>query len=174
MYEAHYTDISAFAARRLGSPHEVADAVAEVFTVAWRRLDKIPPPPQDRLWVFGVARRIVAGQRRSSVRRGSLMRRLASHEPTAVPTSSVVEDSGHDQVRRAIESLRSVDRDALLLVVWDGLSHVEAAKVLECSVNAVGIRVHRAKRRLRDALVVSGYLDPPSTSVPLTPKTTRS
>jgi RNA polymerase sigma-70 factor (ECF subfamily) len=174
MYEALYPDISAFAARRLGSPHGVADAVAEVFTVAWRRFDKIPPPPQDRLWVFGVARRIVADQRRSSVRHGSLVRRLASQEQTVAPTHAAVEDPPHDQLRRAIESLRSVDREALLLVLWDGLSHAEAAEVLKCSVNAVGIRVHRAKRRLRDALIVSGYLSPESTSVPVTPKITRS
>ncbi len=174
MYEALYSDIWAFAARRLGSPHEVADAVAEVFTIAWRRFDKIPPPPQDRLWVFGVARRVVAGQRRSRVRHGSLVRRLATQEPTPAPPQGAVEDPSHDQLRRAIESLRSVDRDALLLVLWDGLTHAEAAEVLECSVNAVGIRVHRAKRRVRSALVLSGYLTPVSTSVPVTPKITRS
>jgi DNA-directed RNA polymerase specialized sigma24 family protein len=39
-----------------------------------------------------------------------------------------------------------------MLVYWEQLSHAEAAQVLGCSPNAVAIRTHRAKERLRDAL----------------------
>ncbi len=173
LYEALYSDVWAFATRRLRAPHEVADIVAEVFTVAWRRFDAIPPPPQDRLWVFGVARRIVAGHRRGGMRQGRLLRRLASQERVAPPTPRA-DDSPSGDLLTALAGLRSSDREALLLVLWDGLSHAEAAEVLECSVNAVGIRVHRAKRRLRDALVVDGSLRPASPSAPVTHKPARS
>ena len=40
----------------------------------------------------------------------------------------------------------------LQLVLWEQLSHAEAAQVLGCSANAVAIRVHRAKARLRGLL----------------------
>ena len=174
MYEAHYTDIRAFTTRRLGSPHEVADAVAEVFTTAWRRLDKIPPPPQDRLWIFGVARRVVKDHRRSAMRRGSLLQRLVSQERPTLSMGAVPEDPVDDHLLAAIGALRPSDRDALVLVMWDGLSHAEAAEVLGCSVNAVGIRIHRAKRRIREALMHGPQPVAEPAPTPFTPKTTRS
>lgn len=58
-------------------------------------------------------------------------------------------------VREAIEQLRPVDREVLQLVLWDGLSHAEAGQVLGCSSNAVALRLHKAKERLRAALATS-------------------
>jgi DNA-directed RNA polymerase specialized sigma24 family protein len=49
----------------------------------------------------------------------------------------------------ALDRLPPAEREALQLVLWEELSHAEAARVLGCSVNAVAIRVHRAKARLR-------------------------
>jgi RNA polymerase sigma-70 factor (ECF subfamily) len=40
------------------------------------------------------------------------------------------------------------DREALMLVAWDGLEHREAAIVMGCSTGALTVRVHRARRRL--------------------------
>ena len=61
LYEEHYRGIQAYAVRRVESADDVADVVAEAFTIAWRRLARIPEPPAGRLWLYGVARRIVAG-----------------------------------------------------------------------------------------------------------------
>lgn len=55
-------------------------------------------------------------------------------------------------VRTAIERLRRKDQEVLLLVMWEGLSHAEAATVLQCSVNAVAQRLHAARERLRAQL----------------------
>jgi RNA polymerase sigma factor (sigma-70 family) len=170
MYETHYSAISAFAVRRLGSTGDVADAVAEVFTIAWRRFEVIPGPPEDRLWLYGVARRVVAGHYRSSTRRRKLLTRLTSQRGPAPHTAN---DGIHEQLLVAIEDLRSSDREALLLVAWDGLTNAQAAQVLGCSVNALAIRVHRAKTRVRAVLAdrpsVTDLADP----TPLTPKITR-
>ena len=38
-----------------------------------------------------------------------------------------------------------------MLVAWEQLSYAEAAQVLGCSPNAIGIRVHRARTRVREA-----------------------
>ena len=163
MYVAHYSAMSAFAVRRLASPDDVADTVAEVFTVAWRRLETIPDPPEDRLWLYGVARRVVADNHRGSTRRQNLLNRLTSQRVGVAPHASAP-DAIHEHVLESIGVLRPVDREALLLVAWDGLSHAEAAQVLGCSVNAIGIRVHRAKARLRAVLAACE---------PSTPKLTR-
>jgi RNA polymerase sigma-70 factor (ECF subfamily) len=65
-YNAHYLRISGYVRRRVPE-HEAADVIAQVFTVAWRRFEQVPPPPEDRLWLFGVARHSVADYRRRVV-----------------------------------------------------------------------------------------------------------
>ena len=52
----------------------------------------------------------------------------------------------------ALDQLKARDREALLLVHWEQLSYAEAALALGCSANAVGIRVHKAKARMRALL----------------------
>jgi RNA polymerase sigma-70 factor (ECF subfamily) len=55
-------------------------------------------------------------------------------------------------VREAIEKLRPADREVVQLVMWEGLSHAEAGRVLGCSANAVALRLHKARQRLRAEL----------------------
>ena len=57
-----------------------------------------------------------------------------------------------EHVLAALARLKATDREALLLVHWEQLSYAEAAQVLGCSANAVGIRVHKAKARMRALL----------------------
>jgi len=45
-----------------------------------------------------------------------------------------------------------------MLVSWDGCTHAEAAQVLDCSVNAVALRLHKAKTRLREDPLVAAHL----------------
>lgn len=49
-----------------------------------------------------------------------------------------------------------MDREALRLVLWDELSHAEAAKVLECTTNAFEIRYRRARNVVRDLVEDAG------------------
>jgi RNA polymerase sigma factor (sigma-70 family) len=121
---------------------------ADVFTVAWRRLSEVPDPPGDLLWLYGVARRVVAGKRRSSRRVRDLIARLQAN-PVIASTGG---DQLTDRLLEAVARLRPAEREAIALVHWEQLSHGEAARVLGCSPNAVAIRVHRARGRLRRAL----------------------
>lgn len=139
----------------LGS-HDAPDLTAEIFAVAWRRISSVPDPPHDRLWLFGVARNVLAHHQRSVDRRQRLRLRLGAEPP---PTGEADLDAA-SSVRHAIDRLPSLEREVLRLVMWDGLSHEEAAETLGCSVNAVGLRIHRAKQRLRAALETSDRPDP--------------
>jgi RNA polymerase sigma-70 factor (ECF subfamily) len=148
VYDAHYRAIYAYVYRRL-TPRgdEVRDVVAEVFSVAWRRIKHVPGGEEELIWLYGVARRCVLRAQRSYRRRLRLLTRL-SEEARARPTDDPTA-SGEDEVRDAIERLRPLDREVLRLVMWEGLSHSEAAGVLGCSVNAVAQRLHNARERLR-------------------------
>jgi RNA polymerase sigma-70 factor (ECF subfamily) len=151
LYSAHYQAIAAYVLRRV-PPHESDDVIAQVFTVAWRRFDHVPPPPDDRLWLFGVARNSVADQRRSERRRFHLHARLSQD---AVTTGSPIPaaDTYGEPVRAAMSTLRPADREALQLVLWDELSHAEAAALVGCSPNAFELRYRRARNAVRDVVI---------------------
>lgn len=172
-YTAHFKEIAAYVRRRVPPP-DADDVVAQVFAVAWRRFGSVPAPPQDRLWLFGVARNSVADQHRSAQRRHRLHARLSVHVLTQ-PPGGPDPDPRSEPVQAAISALRPRDREALQLVLWDGLSHAEAATVLRCSPNALEQRYRRARGDVRDAL--SAALSAPSERrEPLisTPSTTRT
>lgn len=61
-----------------------------------------------------------------------------------------------DVVRAALERLRPVDAEMLRLATWEELSHGEIAVIFRCSVNAVGVRLHRARQRLAVELEKDG------------------
>ncbi len=152
LYTTHYQAMLAYAVRRTGPSEDAADVVADIFTTAWRRLDEVPAAPADRLWLYGVAQRVVAGQRRSARRRHSLTSRLRAEQTAAASQQAGGRDPARDHLIAALDRLPAAEREALQLVLWEQLSHAEAAQVLGCSANAVAIRVHRAKARLRQLL----------------------
>lgn len=152
LYQEYYPSVQAYAVRRMEAGADVADVVAEVFTTAWRRLDDIPPPPDARLWLYGVARRVIAGKRRGAQRFRNLLARLQANHDGGTGHQQKTADFLNDRLLMALRQLGAAEREAVQLVLWEQLSHAEAAEVLGCSANAVAIRVHRAKAKLRDML----------------------
>jgi RNA polymerase sigma factor (sigma-70 family) len=143
--------ILAYALRRVEGPEDAADVVAETFLVAWRRLDEVPNDAGARLWLFGVARRVIANRHRAERRRTRLGERLAESLRTELATQPAPAGEAAE-VLRAMGGLGDDDRELLLLVSWEELSPGEAAKVLGISSLAARSRLHRARRRLRGLL----------------------
>jgi RNA polymerase sigma factor (sigma-70 family) len=157
-YKERFRDVSGFVRRRVGAS-DAADVIAQVFAVAWRRFEQIPQPPEDRLWLFGVARRAVADHRRSGLRRFRLHERLFEQIRPSSFHGDV--DPLLAQVEIAIARLRPKDREVLRLVLWDDLTHAEASTILGCTPNAVELRYRRAQARVRDALALTAApIDP--------------
>jgi RNA polymerase sigma factor (sigma-70 family) len=150
LYRGSYREIFAYVLRRTGGDTEtVADLVAEVFVVALRKQDVIPPSPEDRLWLYGVARRVVLDHQRRDKRRLRLQSQLRQTAPSETDANT---DGSRLRVQAAMEKLKPADREVLQLVIWDGLSHREAAQVLGITSNAVALRLHKARSRLRRIL----------------------
>jgi RNA polymerase sigma-70 factor (ECF subfamily) len=153
LYNSTFNDIYAYATRALAPDRsEIDDVVAEVYLVVWRRIDELPQRPQDRLWLYGVARNVVRNTRRSTNRRLLLVDRV--HRQPRLPIGSP-EPSDVD-VTDALRRLSPNEREVMQLVVWDGLSPAETAEVLKCSVNVVEVRLHRARKRLTRRLRAAG------------------
>ena len=140
-------------ARRRISADLAADTASEVFLVAWRRLPEVPSDPLP--WLYAVARRVVANQRRSTARFGRLADRVFANAATASAHEvDGVEETVTSSVAfaAAFNRLSDDDREVLGLVAWEGLGARDAAVVLGCSATAVTMRLHRARRRLRAKL----------------------
>lgn len=144
-------DVLAYALRRVGDPETAADVVAETFLVAWRRLDEVPLDDRGRLWLYGVARLVIANLHRAERRRTRLGRRLAESLRTELATQPTPVGEA-TEVLRAIGELGEEDRELLLLISWEELSPGQAAEVLGISSLAARSRLHRARRRLRALL----------------------
>lgn len=151
LYREQARAVLAYALRRVESPEDAADVVAETFLVAWRRLEEMPAGEGERLWLYAVARRVTANVRRAEGRRTRLAQRLAEAVRTEVAAHP---DRGREasEALRAMAGLGEEDRELLLLVSWEGLSPKEAGKVLGISSLAARSRLHRARRRLRALL----------------------
>lgn len=143
LFARHYPAVFGYAARRVGRD-EAADAAAEVFTVAWRRLPRVPAEPDTLPWLYGVARRVVANHERSTHRRQRLRARLAAAAGVIEPGPG----PGGVDVEVALRRLRATDREVLRLAAWEELEPAEIAGVLGCSPNAASVRLHRARQRL--------------------------
>ncbi len=155
LFEAHYPRLLAYSLRRTRTEADAHDVVAETFTVAWRRFDDLPPEDRWLPWLYGVARRVLANQRRSATRQDQVAGRMASEGAVAGYRTERSEAS--DLVQEALAQLRPDDQELLRLAEWEGLPHEQIGAVFGISVNAVGIRLHRARNRLGRRLEKAGY-----------------
>ena len=135
--------------RRVGVD-DAPDALAEVMTVVWRREADLPEDATEaRMWMFGIAKGVVANATRGKVRRAKLADRLRAE--TAVAQAAPPADQGHD-VRDAIGRLDPELAEMVRLVHWDGFTLGEVAALEEIPASTVRSRYARAKRELAAAL----------------------
>lgn len=147
LYDSTYSDLWKYCRRRSRNDADANDHVADVMSTAWRRIDDIPDPPADRLWLFGVARNHLRSGRRREDRRSSLNTKLR-HNATFTTLIKTDEAEQLDVVAVALTQLDDDERELIELVAWDELSHREIAELFDISENAVAIRLHRARARL--------------------------
>lgn len=155
VYNQAYGQITAYAARRCDSPQDAADVVAETFTAAWRRVDELPAGEEATLWLYGVARKVLANHYRGDSRRRARNVALDAEMADLYGDSP---DSGVEieAIGQVFRTLSDDDREVLSLVAWEGLDREEVATALGVSRNAVRIRLHRARRRFSRALAEAG------------------
>ena len=143
-FRGHAARVHSFALRR-SDPEAAQEVTAETFLIAWRRRAEMPPEPLP--WLYGIARGVLANERRAANRRDALATRIAAETHRG-------EESGAEdhEILRALAALREADREALVLCAWEGLSVKEAACVVGCSAATFAVRIHRARRRLSRVL----------------------
>jgi RNA polymerase sigma factor (sigma-70 family) len=148
-------------ARRHCALEEAQDVVSDTFLVAWRRWADVPDNALP--WLLVAARNTIANGRRGAIRRDRLANQVSHLEAVAGSAPGADHDVvERDTVITALGRLTDLEREAVLLVAWDGLSRTEAAQVAGCSARAFEVRLSRARSRL--AREMDGY---PATNEPL-------
>jgi RNA polymerase sigma-70 factor (ECF subfamily) len=135
---------------------EAQEIVAETFLVAWRRLDDVPTEPLP--WLFNVAGKVIANQRRGARRRQAFLNRRRALEPSRwVEVDPADEVATRFSVLQALDRLPAAEREALTLTVWEGLDIREGATAAGCSRATFSVRLHRARKRLMKELGGTGH-----------------
>lgn len=149
LFDAHYEALLGYCARRVGL-QDAHDLVAEVFAIAWRRIDDVPAHEAALPWLYGVAHRRMLHHWRRTGRRRRLLARLRStpRVDPVQPDTQLVQRAEYATVLDALSRLRPVDQEVLRLALWEELPHREIAAVIDCSEVAARKRLERAKRAL--------------------------
>jgi RNA polymerase sigma-70 factor (ECF subfamily) len=149
VYGASYRAVLAYCIRRTTTPQDAADAVADTFLVAWRRLDDLPVGEAQTAWLIATARRVLSNQRRGERRFVELRARLAAEIATHSLAIEVPSDADERVFADAFARLTPDERDILGMSAWEELSSEQIGAVLGCSPGAARTRLHRARHRLR-------------------------
>jgi RNA polymerase sigma-70 factor (ECF subfamily) len=157
-YRQHVRAVQRFVARRVDDPYLVADLTADVFVAviesagSYRRSRGEPVA-----WLYGIARNVVAGERRRKAKelqtaarvRGS---ELVDEDDVAALHELIDGESAARELRWEMGRLPDGERAVLELVALDGLSIGEAGRALGIGGVAARVRLHRARRRLQSRL----------------------
>jgi RNA polymerase sigma-70 factor (ECF subfamily) len=148
--------------RRVDQPADAADVVCDVFLVAWRRIDEVPEGRSATLWLYGVARRALANRRRGDERRAALHEKLRlQREIERVERVEPPDAPASDRVHEALARMSAIDREVLSLSAWEELTPAEIGAMTGLTSSAVRVRLHRARRRLKEMLETETAVTPP-------------
>lgn len=148
LYADTSADLLAFLLRRCPTADDAADCLADTYRIAWEKRTRLPPASEVRPWLFGVARNLVRQAHRSGVLRAAVSRELALTAERAYTTLTPADSA----LAEAMSELSPLDQEIVMMLSADGLTPREVAAVLGLSPNAVRIRAHRARARLRKLL----------------------
>lgn len=140
-------EIWRFASSQLPRREDAEDVAMEVFAAAFSHFDKLGRVDDQRLWLFAVARKKVAGHLRKKYRRAEMP--LSELETSA---TSPAESDLQVAVRSGIGSLQRPHAEALVLKYVNGLSTEEVSRVIRKSLPATNSLLQRARAAFREAV----------------------
>src|ERR1035437_7557066 len=149
----HQRMIHSLTFRMTGSLADAEDLAQETFIRAYEQIGSVRGTAKFSTWLYRIAVNICLNWRQSEARRFHLHANCAK-EISAQP--SAAESPANQQVQSALLKLPAKQRAAIVLTIYDGLNHAEAAHVLGCSETTVSWRVFAARRKLKRWLTTAG------------------
>lgn len=155
LYERHRTPLFNFFVRLTGKAPASEDLVHDVFLRMLKYRHTFEAGNRFTTWMYQVARNAHFDSWRKRQREVSLdaegmdpSEALPSPEPA--PDQKLRQSQEVALLQRALAGLPLESREVLLLSRFQNLKYEEIAKVLDCGVGAVKMRVHRALKELRE------------------------
>lgn len=152
LVDRHLTRMLALARRMLGSHADAEEVAQEVFLRVWTHASRWEPGrAQFSTWLHRVATNLCLDRlRRHTTDDIDSIPEPQSEDPT--PEEQLVRQDLARRVDLALQGLPARQRAAVTLTHYQGLSNIEAAEILNVSVEAVESLLGRARRQLRVAL----------------------
>ncbi len=160
-YDRYSGAVYRFALSRLESPADAADVLNEVMLEVWRGAARFRGGSSVRTWILGIAHHKTVDRIRRRVRDGwvpedeapEAAEGAAPGGPDPAPGEAVMAAAQDaDLLRRCLERLSGLLRQAVYLAFFEDRSYPEIARILDCPVGTVKTRVFHAKRALRECL----------------------
>ena len=157
LYDRHARPIYSLALRILGDVTDAEDVVQEVFSQAWRQASRYSAARGAvAAWLLTLARsRAIDRLRAKRARPAELTdERMADQLVDAGPAvdSMLLSSEQVSRVRTALDELPLLQRAALELAYFEGLTHAEIADRLEQPLGTVKTRIRLAMLKLRGLL----------------------
>ncbi len=147
----HQHMIHSLTFRMTGSLADAEDLAQETFLRAWAQIGSFRGGAKFSTWLYRIAVNACLNWRQSEARRFQLHAR-AAEEISPPPGEGNSPGDQANEVQTALLKLPAKQRAAIVLTIYDGLNHAEAAQVLGCSETTVSWRVFSAKRKLKRQL----------------------
>lgn len=162
LYASHHGRIRGYVRSMVHDPMDADDLTQEVFLRAHRRLDTVRDPDALTSWLYRIATHVCYDRYRKSARQPRLEPlditdsgepRPGLESPDEVSLVQVIERAEMSScVRNYLDELSDDYRQVILLHDLEQLTNPEIAEMLDVSLDAVKIRLHRARRKLQAAL----------------------
>ena len=153
---------------RLGERQAVDEVMQEVALAAVAQRAPLKDPARVGAWLYRLALRIVLLYRRKCGRQRRLLGSYAAKRGDgqtrsceADPLHWLLREERQGMVRDALVGLPRRDAEVLLLKYTENWSYRELASHMGLSESAVEARLHRARQRLRDAILVKNEMEVP-------------
>jgi RNA polymerase sigma-70 factor (ECF subfamily) len=156
-----FTDTFTLACRLTGNEEDARDVVQDAYLRAWRAIGKFRGEAQFSTWMYRItanasATHMKKRQRHRAARLDDVVDEPADTRHDAQPAAAFESADALGQVAAAIEELPDKLRTVVVLKDVYDLPHEAIAEELGITVAAAKVRLHRARKRLRDNLYEQG------------------
>lgn len=145
-----------YAERMTGRPDEASDIVQASFVKAYENLDHCRNAERVGAWLFRInanqCKDYLKNRRRKDVKLDDAARILSEDDD---PEMSAERRQLREEIARALYRLTEEEREAFIMKHIEGFSYHEMSDMLDVSVPALKMRVHRAREELQTLL--EGY-----------------
>lgn len=149
--DAQYDYIFRIAFKWLGDKSDAEDVTQNVVIKLAKSIQQFDGRSQFSSWLYRIALNAVRDHQRASNRQGRNVVALSLVSPTSAP-SNQEDDVTMNEVWSAVRQLPEKQRDAVLMVYGEDMSHADCATIMGCKESTVSWYVHEAKKSLKGLL----------------------